>query len=327
LKTGRGLILHVALLVVAIVAAVFVWTRDKKAAVSSAEVTIVSGRPADVERVRFQTKGKTVVLESKRDAVGRYFLGTAENQGVPLPDAGPPAPKVVTFVSVGPGDKLAEVLAPFKGVREIGKVDVGRSADFGLKDPEGTLSFTVAGKERTFALGARAGGGDRYVRDEGSSVVYVVKADVSRDLESGEGALVERDLHGFKDPDLESVRILARGKTRTVLRRGPESKRIWADPAEPDKADETVSNWISKVDRLRPSEYLAPEVTPEVVLRLEYTVKGADGVFLELGKLPAGSAPKPEFAVRTERTRRWAKVDATLGEQIEQDLEGGSLLR
>jgi Domain of unknown function (DUF4340) len=322
-RTGRGLFFHFVLLAVAAFAAVFVWTRDKKAAVSATEVVVVSARAADLERVDLKAKVRNVLLEAKKDGAGRYFVGTSETTSF-SGDAG--SEKIATFISVGGGDKLADALAPLRAVREVGQVDDERAAEFGLKDPEGTLSYTVGGKEHRFALGSRIGN-DRYVRDEQSAVVYVLKGDVTRDLEGGEAFLAERELHGFKDPDLVSVKILARGKTRSVLRRGPDSKRIWADPADPEKADETVSNWFAKIDRLRPSVYLGQEVTPELIVRLDYSVKGTDGVFLELGKLPPTSTgAKPDYMVRTERTRRWAKVDTTLAEQIEQDLDGPSLL-
>jgi hypothetical protein len=343
---GRGLATHFLLLVVAAGAAVFVWTRDKKPAVSLGDVTIWSGRPAEVSRIAFDAKSKKISLEARSDAQGRWFLGTAETPATPdahAADAGlpaaPAAPKVVTFVSVGQTTKLVEALAPLKGVREVGRIGDDRSAEFGLKDPDGTLSVTMAGKERRLTLGGHTpGGGDRYVRDDASTLVYVVKGDVTRDLEAGEGALSERDLHEFKDGEIDSIRVVARGKSREVLRRGPESKRIWADPSDPEKADETVSNWIAKVDRLRPTEYLggAESSVPEQVVRIDYKARGAQGAFLEIAKIPAvppavppQNAPSPgskfDFVVRSERTRQWAKVYTPVAEQVEQDL--GSIVR
>jgi hypothetical protein len=334
---GRGIGAHVALLVVAAGASVVVWTRDKKPAVSVGEVTIWNGRADDVTRIALESKAKRVSLEGRSDAQGRWYLGTSEAlpaADAQAADAGTASPpKVVSFVSVAQGNKLAEILAPLKGVREVGKIGADRAVEFGIKEPDGTLSVTVAGRERRLTLGAHTpGGGDRYVRDEASSTVFVVKGEVTRDLESGEATLSERDVHAFKDADLESIRVAARGKSREVVRRGPESKRIWADPSDPEKADETVSNWVAKLERLRPTEYLGTEPNaPELVVRIDYKVKGARGVFLELAKTPnpAGAAPsataKFDFVVRSERTRNWAKVYAPVAEQVEQDL--ASILR
>jgi hypothetical protein len=322
---ARGLVAHVALLGVAAGASVFVWTRDKKPVVPIGEVTVWSARPDDVSRVEFESKGKKVTLDARKDAVGRWFVGAVVTPAVQLVDAGAPPPRTVSFVSVAQASKLAESLAPLKAIREVGKIGDDRALEFGMKEPEATLSVTVAGKEHRLAIGAHTpGGGDRYVRDEASGNVYVVRSDVTRDLESGDAALTEREPHEFKDPDIESIRVLARGKSREVLRRGPSSKRIWADPSDPEKADETVSNWVAKVDRLRPNEYLAPQPSaPELVVRIEYKVKGAQGAFLEIAKvISTTSAPSPasDFLVRSEHTRQWAKVPTAVGEQVEQDL-------
>jgi hypothetical protein len=308
--------------------------------ISAGDVTVWNARAADVERIVFESKTKKVSLESRKDAQGRWFYGVSETQVPQAPDAGPPPPpKVAAFVSVTQGNKIADALAPLKALREVGKIGDDRAAEFGVKEPDGSLSVTIDGKERKLTLGGHTpGGGDRYVRDDGANILYVIKGDATRDLESGDGTLSEREPHGFKDNDLESVRVVARGKTRDILRRGPESKRIWADPADPEKADETVSNWVAKVDRLRPLEYLAPQPTaPEPVVRIEYKVKGVQGAFLEIAKVPStapppppttnqpASGPKSDYIVRTERTRQWAKVYGTVGEQVEQDL--GSVLR
>jgi hypothetical protein len=318
----RGLAVHVALLALAGGSAVWAWTRDKKPALAATTVTVWNARPADVDRVAFEAKspggeasrGKTVALESKKDGQGRYFVGSVEG-----------GPKPAAFVSVAAGEKVAEAFAPLRAIREIGRVEGDHAADFGLNEPDGKLRVRVAGADHELTVGARTpGGGDRYVRDDASGIVYVLKGEATRDLEAGEGSLAEHDLHAFKDGDLDSVRISARGKAREVLRRGPESKRIWADPADPERADETVSNWLAKIDRLRPTEYPVPQpASPEIVVRLEYKARGAQGAFFELAKV-AGE-PKPDYLVRTERTRQWAKAFTPVGEQVEQDL--ASVLR
>ncbi len=305
----KGVRVHVVLLVLAAALAVFVWTRDKKPATFAGNVTVWNGRASDVERIAFEAKGKTTTLESKKDAQGRWFAGKIDG-----------APKPVELVSVAAGERIAEALAPLKAVREIGRVEGERAADFGMNEPDGKLRVRVAGAEHELTVGAKTpGGGDRYVKDDASGIVYVVRGDAVRDLEAGEGTLAEHDLHAFKDADVESVRITARGKSREALRRGPESKRIWADPSDPDRLDETLANWLAKIDRLRPTEYVTPQpASPEIELRLDYQVKGAKGAYLEVARVPAD--PKPEWLVRTERTREWAKVTAQVAEQVDQDL-------
>ena len=320
---GRQLWVHVGLLVVAASASLYVWTRDNKAtAATAAEVSVWSGRPDDVQRITFESSAKKITLESRVDAYGHWFSGSAQWVTSASADAGATtAPKTTPFVSVTSAQKIADALAPFKALRQIGRVDVARAGEFGLKEPASTLIANIGGKEHRLAVGsATPNGTDRYVRDEGSGYVYAAKGDLVRDLEAGETSLLERELHDFQDPDLVSLRIVAGGKTREVLRRGPPTKRIWADPGSPDKADETVSNWLSKVDRLKPSEYVGePPTPPDRIVRIEYKVKGSDRLFLEIAKTP-GEGPHHEYLIRSERTRLWTKTYAPWAEQVEQDL-------
>ena len=322
---GRGIWLHVTLLLVAAMGAVYVWTRDKKAAsAATTDVTVWSGRAEIVESIGFQSKTKNVSLEARKDGQGVWFLGTAVTNPPAVDGGAPSTPaKPVTFASVGAADKIAHALAPFRATREIGRIGNERAAEFGLKDPEGTLDVSIGGQKHHLSLGGAAPGGkDRYLRDDASGIVYAAKGDFVRDIESAESALVERELHEFKDPDLESARLVARGKTREILRRGPEGKRIWAAPASPEQADETAANWMAKIDRLHPTEYVPePKTPPESVVRVDYKAKGIHGAFVELGKLPSDGGGKPEYLVRSERTRLWAKVPTSLGEQVEQDLD------
>jgi len=245
------------------------------------------------------------------------------------PDAGapPPAPggpKTKTdFVSVGVAQKLVESLAPLKALRALGKIPEDRAAEFGLADPEGTLTVTIGGVERKLVLGATTpGGGDRYVREPQTGETYVIDGAAVRDLDTAESRLVERELHGWKEAEVSTAELSAGGKKRQIVRGGPEGKRFWADPAAADQKDETAANFMSKLDRLRPTDYVMVEPAgKQDVLRVEYAAGSSLG-FLELVRVPAADpAGKPEYFVRTERTRLYAKVPAQTAEQVEQDLE------
>ena len=116
-------------------------------------------------------------------------------------------------------------------------------------------------------------------------------------------------------------------KTRQIVRGGPEGKRFWADPGTADQKDETIANWMGKVDRLRPTDYvMTTPADKKDILRIDYSAGSRKLGFVELVRLaPTDPAGKPEFLVRTERTRLFAKVPATTAEQIEQDL--GSVVK
>ena len=110
------------------------------------------------------------------------------------------------------------------------------------------------------------------------------------------------------------------------MHKGPDTKRVWADPKDPDKADETVGNWLGKLNRLRPTEYLTTlPGGAQLVVRVDFTVPSMKGAFVELEKVfPSTPEGKPDYYIRTERTRQWAKVAPSLGEQVDQDV--GSIL-
>jgi hypothetical protein len=172
--------------------------------------------------------------------------------------------------------------------------------------------------------GPTPGGSDRYIRDTSSHEVYVMKGDLFRDLDSPETHLLERELHAWKETDVRKAHITAGSKSRDLVRGGGEGKRFWADPATSEQNDETAGNWMSKVDRLHPTEYVVSAPAEKVtVARIEYT-GGASLGWLEIAKAP-GANGKSDYFVQTERTRLLGKVPPALAEQVEQDV--GSIAR
>lgn len=320
-------LLHGAVLGVAVIAAGLAWTRDKQVKTREpGDVVVWSGRSADVEKLTYEGKNKKVAVEARKDAVGRYFVGTMEREGAPpkvAEDAGaPPPPKPPTtigFVSVGPAEKLAEALAPLKALRALGKIGDDRAAEFGLREPEATITVRIGGAEHKLLVGGNTpGGGDRYVRLASSGEVYVLKGEPVRNLESPDSMLLERELHEWKDTEVQRARVTAGDKARELTRGGPEGKRFWADAGSPESNDETLGNWMSKLDRLRPTEFLVePPAGAQPVLRIEYAGKKPLG-FTEVVKVPG--AEKATYYLRTERTRLLGKVLPTVAEQLEQDL-------
>lgn len=337
MNLGRGLLIHVGLFVLASAGAARMWMRDEqpKTLVQS-EATVWSGRAADVKRIVFDGKTKKVTLDAKKDDVGAYYVGALERTAAPPTPAGsavapePPPTKSgkTEFVAVGAAQKIVEAMVPLKALRALGRIPDDRASEFGLSEPEGTLLVTLEGAERKLVIGGTTpGGGDRYVKDPASGETYVIDGDAVRDLDTAESRLVERELHEWKEAEVTAADVKAGDKTRQIVRGGPEGKRFWADPAAADQKDETVANWMDKVGRLRPTDYVM--TTPsdkQDILRIEYSAGSRKLGFVELARVkttdPAG---KPDFLVRTERTRLFAKVPATTAEQIEQDL--GSVLK
>ena len=350
MKPVRRLWVHAALLAVASLGALYVWTRDTETTNTAGDVRVWGGKPADVQKIAVETKTRQATIESRTDGAGRWFEGTATSIGRPGPgeldehghpphdhdhhdhdhhghegpggdDAANDTPRTFQVVSVKPAERIAEALAPLFAVREVGAIEGDPAEDFGLGAPLGTLTFTIGGVERKLAIGGEApGGSDRYVRNLETSIIYAVRGDFVRDLLAGEAALNERDLHGFDEEDVQHVVITAGEKSRQVHRKGGAGgQATWSDPTTPDQPDEIATAWIGKLDRLRPTEYLAEEPTNAVlVVRIEYFGRKGSVGFLELQRIPDQEAG---FLVRTEYTRRFARTAPSAAEQVEQELK------
>lgn len=314
----RGTFVHLGLFALSAILALVLWTRDKKpkgAAVG--DVVVWTGRAADVTKIAFEDKKRRIVLESRSDAAGRFFAGRLERLG--------DESKTVAFVSVGAGEKLAALVAPLKAYRALGRVPPDRNKEFGFEDAElGQLVVVVGGVEHKLSVGGQtAGGGDRYVRDDATGELYAVEGDIVKDLEAADTKLIERDLHEWKDSEVGGAKLGAGAKARDLVRSGAvEGKRFWADPATPEQNDETLGNFMAKVDKLKPYEYA--EQMPaggELALRIDYTAGAKPIGFLELVRVPAeGEGKKPTYWVRSERTRWYGRIQGPGGEQVDADV-------
>jgi hypothetical protein len=328
----KGLWPHFVALVVAAALALSMWSRDEKAikAEESQKVEIWGGTPAELERIRFESPTRTVTLDVRKDAVGRFYVTEVDKEETKSPhgqpDAGaptsePPKRSTTRFIGVKDANEIAEKVAPFMAIRQIGPLGAGRAEEFGFDKPEGTLKVKLRGAEHALVIGsATPGGQERYAKLERTGVVYAVPADVVQSMLGAESRLLERDLHGFQDADVTKVRIARAGKTREVVPM-PQKKGAWADAVSPTKLDETIGNWLTKVSRLHVMEYVENPPSPlkpeNALVRLDYLAGNKPLGFLELYKLPGEKSN--DYYVRTENSRWFVKVLTAAGEQVDQD--------
>ncbi len=341
----KPLVLHGTLLVVSAGLAYSVWNKDEPAPEKQqALVDVWSGSQASFTKLSFESKTRKVRLEGQKDALGYFYVtsvdkedapvadphaGLAGHDGVPLkaPDAKEPKKETSRFVSVKAGETLVKSLAPLKAVRAIGKVETARNEEFGLDKPEGTLKVTIDGKEQVLVIGGTTpGGSERYARYQNSGEVFAISGDIAQSLMFGDSRLPERELHGFKNEDIARVRVQKGNKTRELVPVKGKNEG-WGDLTSPTKQDETAGNWMSKLNRLRGSDFVekpAKALRPEdALVRVEYFDGGKSVGFIELYKVPTEKGN--DYLARTEWDRWYVKVPATTAEQIEQDL--GSVLK
>lgn len=353
----KQLLVHGALLVVSSGLAYSVWDRDEPAPEKQqALVDVWGGSQASFTRLSFEGKTRKVRLEGQKDGLGYYYVAVVDKEEAADPhgdphdghdhgdkpdgkgplkpaEAKPPKKETTRFVSVKAGETLVKALAPLKALRAVGKVDASRNEEFGLDKPEGTLKVTIDGKEHVLVIGGTTpGGSERYAKYQGNGEVFAISGDIAQSLMFGDSRLPERELHGFKNDEVVKVRLQKGGKTRELVRL-KEKNEGWADAANPDKLDETAGNWMSKLGKLRGSDFVEKPPTPlrpeDAIVRVEYFDGSKSIGFVELYKLPAepkpdapssAAAPKNDYLVRTEWGRWYVKVAANGAEQVENDL-------
>ena len=318
MKLDRSVWVHLgALAVSGALALGLSWRGTKLDAAPRGSVVVWTGRADALTQVVFEDDKRKVVLDAKSDAHGRFFVGSVTRSA-----AEGTQPKEARFVSVGPAQKLAEQLATLKAYRTLGKVAPERAGELGFEAGAATLTVSLGGTERKLVVGGTTpGGGDRYVKDAASGEVWAVEGDVFKDLELGEARLAERDLHEWKESEADKARLTAAGKVRDAVQGGAvEGKRFWADAAAASAADETIGNFMAKLDKLKPTDLVeALPAGAELLLHVEYSAGSKAVGFLDVHKA-AGEGGKAAYYVVSERTRWFGKVPSTAGEQVEQDL-------
>jgi hypothetical protein len=323
---------HIVLAIVAAFLAVWTWTAEETSASAKAEtIEVWGGEPAQISNIQFVGERLAVDLKPATDRVGRYYVGkvvrTVEKRTPPPeddPDAEPvveTSEKVEEFIAVTAGDKLTGRLVPLVADRKIGALSEERAKEFGFEDNNGTLELALGDgvKALTFG-GVTPGGADRYVRTEGGQV-YAVTGVILRDLKGGAPRLQQRRLHDWKLPDVAKVQISANGKTRELV--PVEGKKsFWADADSPDAANETASNWMTKLARVQATKYTGAATRPDEsstpAFRVDFFDEaGAPVGYTEVAPGPPNDKGDPTYLIRSELTRWWAQTPKSVEGLVE----------
>jgi hypothetical protein len=336
----RGLLIHGGVLLFSGVLALRTFTYDADKAPKHGESELWSGSPSQVQSIRFESKGGSIQLEPRQDSVGSYFIGTVKKNpnAEPKPadphapaETKPPEPEAATgpktsrFIATKEGQELVESVAPLRALRVLGKLTDAQKTEFGLDKEEGKLFVKTNGEERALVFGGTTpGGSDYYAKDVKSGNAYVVSGGIFRDLTSADQRLIEHKLHAFEEGVPKRVKITTGSASRELVR-SSEKKDAWTKASEPAGKDETATNWLSKVDRLRSTSYngekLDPPAAPaDQVVRIEYFDDRRSIGFIELVRRK-GEGDKPEYVAKTEYTRWYATVLRSSAEQLDSDLK------
>lgn len=338
---SKSVALHGALLALSGILAFRTWTKGEDTAPKHGETDLWPGAPEQVQEVRFESKVGTLRLEPREDSHGKYYIGTVKKNPEPpqpkkpedqakassTPPPPPPStePKITHFIATKDGDELMATIAPLRALRVLGKPTGAQKTDFGLDQEEGKLFVRMSGKERELIFGGPTPGAtDRYATDQGTGNAYVISGNILRDLTNADQRLTDHRMHSWEDATAKRVKITVGTATRELIR-STDKKDAWTKPAAPAEKDETATNWMSKVDRLRVTSFEGEKLDPppaqaDVIVKLDYYDEHKPIGFLELVRRP-GTGDKPEYVARTENTRWYASVIRSAAEQIDQDVK------
>ena len=270
------------------------------------------------------------------------------------------------------GRELVSSLAHLRALRDLGKLSDQQKEEYGLTDSKENLTvFFKGGKQYSLIVGERVfGGSDRYVLQADTGKGYVLShSEILRHIDGAETSLGLKDLHKFQEdadedkdkpktpnepnaprpkkdryPGVQSILVEGGKDSRELVRAdSTDPKGVvalgWSGKDKPGQADLSLSNFLSQVDRLKPTEYdpAVTEASLEKVLTVKYR-GGGDKVLgqFELFKknvvtpeikpdTPDGDDKKSddakvEYYVKTELTRIPGKVSRMAAERVEQDI-------
>ncbi len=227
--------------------------------------------PDGVRGVRFDSRGRIVLLERKEGGLWGHFER-------PSPD-GPPVARDLPLGAEG--DALFSALAAPAVLRTVGPLDATTRARYGLED--GTLTVDVAGgATHTVLVGSRVmGGNDRYAGDPAARVVVILPASLIDPLDQAETRLA---LHRLVDLDEQALSrlVVARGaRSREAVRATGGAWKVEGGDSEEAYLAEVIAR---AAFRLVPADFARADKASTLTAagKLTFSAGSAPAVDLEL---------------------------------------------
>lgn len=328
----RGVAVHGALLVVALILAFWAWTGEGSPRDGVKQVTVWGGAPETVLSVRYEREDQVLSVVRRRDAGGAYLWATVRRvqsqlDSVRETESGSAPGKVDEFPVGERGDELLRELAPLTALRDLGALNDSLRLAYELVEPQRRLLVTFDDGTRELRIGGNVfGSGDRYVVEPETDRGYVVSSSVLRRLDAGQGGLRLTKLHDFELQDVGAVTVESpSGKRRMQRQRsdGVDPQATTWTSGETGEPDQTFANFMNRIQRLSIITYesdLAGDSLQSRV-RIDYSdVRGRPLGFMELYRHPAERGNGFDFYLRTELTRILARAQPNIGERVDEDL-------
>ena len=316
-----GAKIHGGLLAVALLLALQTWSREAPTEIELERILIWEQDTSAVLSVTYRSSDIDLAL-SRHTENGQSFWAGSE---VSYQDgAAPPNPDTLLFPLGLPGGKLIEDLAEFRVLRDLGGIGRDRADEFGLHEPEATVSIEFSDGVEDLYLGKTPiGSEDRYAWDSPEGSLYVIPADVIRPLMLGSPALRERQVHYFLASDVLRVRIEVNGRERVMVRQPSEigDPATWYPLGLPEQPDLTFANFMQRIGQVS-IEGFGKEVPVDSLvelMRIEYFDEDDEEIgFLELYTESEESGE--DYYLLSERTKILAKAVKSIAEMIALDL-------
>lgn len=310
----REVKLYGAVLAALLFAAYLSWTR-KEAPQDLEKATLLEVKAEAIQALDLYTKSTTVAFSRRQGEGGQSYPWFAvETQE-----------RARGFAGNDEVKKLLEGFGPFTAVRSLGKELSQRELEeIQLAKPQATLVITHGTTRKEFEVGGRTGGArDWYVRPKGGKEVFLVASRILGDLEFPESKYMQRRLRAELVKDVERLTLNGGGRSLVALQKNRESgpEAFWSTEAAPEERDETLGNFIDKLEKLSVAEYLEGDRLEDAVPILEVEWTGAAGKRLGSAKLyRRGEGKTADYLAVSSTTRVPVKVSRFTGEQLERDL-------
>lgn len=305
----RDLKLHAALFVLAVVAALLTWNRNKSGESARELVLAWQHDTTDFKWFQYTSPNLDVRIERRTDESGPFYWGIQTRRDR--------SPEPLEFPVGWSGAETVPNLTILRVLRDLGELGAEQRTRFGLADSEVRLTVEFAGGSRELIVGDSVfGGEDRYVLEAATGRGYVISREIMNRIELGEGALRERMVNNFRHNDVAEVRVTAgAGGERTMVRTESDE---WMEPGS-DVPDVAFGNFMERVDEMAIDGYANPPPRERLrlLLRMEYLDDDGDVLgFLEL--LRDDLAERDAYYLRSESTRIVARSHSLMAERLEQ---------
>ncbi len=247
------LLAYLILLLVSFCLAYLVWTREP-GRTPGGEVAVFPCRGEGPAEVEFKAGDRTVRCVRKSSAYSGKSFWWIDAAGEGFKASG----------------KFAEALGrfcPWMALRDLGDPGAEKKQEFGLAGGQDRLVLKFGSSQKSFRVGTTAyGSQDRYVEDEESGRVYLVRGQDLRDLEHPKSRFMERNFHGFERERIARVRVQAGERSAEIVPVLEAGKiKGWADAGSPAEPKDGLRNWMQRYFTLRFSDYVKPEGDAETM--------------------------------------------------------------